>query len=98
MKAIVTLLYKDGKRIPHKQGKPDPTFTGELDLHYWLHPVLQRNVAEMALINPSGLHEIPSLLDSVCIAIGGHGMTFRGIEYGAGAREVAQEWYIRMGG
>ncbi len=54
MKATVTPLYKDGKPIPHIQGRKDTTWKGELDMHQGVHPILQRMVSEMILVDAIG--------------------------------------------
>jgi len=94
MKAIVTPLYRDGKPIIHIQGRRDATWEGELDLHCWLHPIIQRVVAQMSLVDEVG-DTIPPLFDAACVSICADGMRFRGWQ-AVNGREVYQEWYIRF--
>ncbi len=94
MKATVTPLYKDGKPIPHIQGRKDTTWKGELDMHQGVHPILQRMVSEMILVDAIG-NVIDPLMDVVCISICADGMRFRGWQ-AVNGREVYQEWHIRI--
>lgn len=94
MKAAVSVLYKNGIEIIPKNGNL-PIAYGEISMFETKNPVLGRLAMEAALFD--GLnHIIDPIADARVIGMYADGMLIRGIEYQQG-KEVAQEWWVRLG-
>lgn len=94
MKARVTQLYKNGKKIP--RDKIVPVVIGDFCMFESHNAVLNRLVMEAMVFEPSESLQRPGKLlfdpiaDARVMGVHAHGMLVRGIEYLAG-KEVSQE-------
>jgi hypothetical protein len=90
MKAKVSSLYRNGKRLPIN--KVASTVTGDLNLSVSKHPVTGLCCHEAVVLEESGRSLLPDIHDVECVCIAAHGLRLRGIEIHAG-KETAQEWW-----
>ena len=92
MLAKVTPVYRKGVR---QQPSAKPTVReGDVALQDGMNAVLGRLVREVRLYPTDGQPPI-SMIDVDLITIGDSFMILRGVEYGAGAAELIQEWVVR---
>ena len=90
MKAKVSTLYKNGRRLPIN--KAASTVMGDLNLSVSKHPVTGLCCVESVVLEDRGISLLPSLYDVTCVCIAAHGLRLRGTEIVAG-KEMAQEWW-----
>ena len=92
MKAKVSTLYRNGRRLP--ANKVGATVTGDLNLGVSKHPVTGLCCIEAVVLEDSGRSLLPDMHDVTCVCIAAHGLRLRGLEICAG-KEMAQEWWCR---
>lgn len=92
MKAKVSTLYKNGKRLG--TNRIGDTVEGDLNLSVSKHPATGLCCIEAVVVNDKGISLIPNIFDAQCVCIAAHGLRLRGIEFCNG-REVSQEWWCK---
>lgn len=90
MKAKVSTLYRNGKRLPIN--KVCKTVVGDLNLSVSKHPVTCLACCTAVVLTDGGISLVPDMVDAQCVVIAAHGLRLRGVEMVMG-RELAQEWW-----
>jgi hypothetical protein len=93
MNAIVTQLYKNGKRLP--SGLKLREHVGDLNVNTGRNVVTGRGAKDAMLLVGRGDHVIEPMQDVHIVYLAAKGLLLRGTEHNGG-REVAQEWWCRF--
>ena len=93
MNAVVTQLYKNGKRLSADLKLRE--HVGDLHVNTGRNVVTGREGADATLLVDGGAHVIEPMQDVYIVHLTAKGLLLRGTEY-KGGREVAQEWWCRF--